>query len=331
MLDSGELKEFDIPFNLLQIQDGYFTQLVEQTGSQQAAHLRMLAQIAFGQRASASLLLEEAVKTATLHLRNSRNDLSKSRESLKSSQELVKKSLDSLNSAELAKSLDSADSLDYADSLDSADRCSSQNARYSDQRRRKGGVDVPETDSNSRMHKRPKFRVSDPAENATPPKHNTTIDKSAKPQAVGREEKLLSAVDGDIRKNTKTNTLVRGGNSESASAAVGVECVSPVADEDQRTPAASSREISPTEPLLAGDAEQESNGRKEHLDESSDKLLPKKHPYSPSPLARDQMYLKRISGGPMGKGSRFITGGYKPPARSENDTSDEDPQKIVYC
>ncbi|XP_041372527.1 ATP-binding cassette sub-family C member 4-like [Gigantopelta aegis] len=311
VLDDGELKEFDIPYNLLQIKDGYFSQLVEQTGGQQAAHLRMLAQIAFGQRASASLLLEEAVKTATLHLRNSRDDLSKSRESLKSSQELVKKSLDC---------------------LDSIDRNTSQQSpQYSDQRQKERGDDIPKRNvspgSNVKMNSRsPKFRDSVPIENVIPRKYyHSAMDKGITSQSV--TDNGISS-----RKSVDTNPPVLGDTSRTVSAAKdGDQYEPPSADGDRKTPAASSHEISQTEPLLRGDSEERTGGNEEPSGNSSAELLPRKFPYNPSPLARDQNYLKRISGGPTGRGARFITGVYKPSARTENESSDEDPLKIIYC
>ncbi|XP_050401602.2 ATP-binding cassette sub-family C member 4 isoform X1 [Patella vulgata] len=78
VLHDGEVKEFDTPYNLLQEEDGYFTNLVDQTGVQQAAELRNLARIANLKRASASILLEKAVLKADKQLSTSRTSLNKS-------------------------------------------------------------------------------------------------------------------------------------------------------------------------------------------------------------------------------------------------------------
>ncbi|ESO87511.1 hypothetical protein LOTGIDRAFT_96503, partial [Lottia gigantea] len=43
VLSDGEVKEFDTPYNLLLDDDGYFTNLVEQTGPNQSAELRQMA------------------------------------------------------------------------------------------------------------------------------------------------------------------------------------------------------------------------------------------------------------------------------------------------
>lgn len=71
----GEVKEFDTPYNLMQLEDGYFTRLVEHLGRRQAQHLRSLAELSHQQRASASLMLEHAVFMATEQLQASTEDL----------------------------------------------------------------------------------------------------------------------------------------------------------------------------------------------------------------------------------------------------------------
>ncbi|KAL8562631.1 hypothetical protein ACOMHN_011203 [Nucella lapillus] len=71
----GEVKEFDTPYNLMQIEDGFFTRLVDQCGKRQAQHLRGLAELSHQQRASASLMLEHAVFMATEQLHASTEDL----------------------------------------------------------------------------------------------------------------------------------------------------------------------------------------------------------------------------------------------------------------
>lgn len=71
----GEVKEFDTPYNLMQLEDGYFMRLVENTGRRQAQHLRSLAELSHQQRASASLMLEHAVFMATEQLQASTEDL----------------------------------------------------------------------------------------------------------------------------------------------------------------------------------------------------------------------------------------------------------------
>ena len=75
VFDGGEVKEFDTPYNLIHTEDGYFTQLVEQCGRQQAQQIRSMAELSHQQRASASLMLEHAVFMATEQLHASTEDL----------------------------------------------------------------------------------------------------------------------------------------------------------------------------------------------------------------------------------------------------------------
>ncbi|XP_046373552.2 ATP-binding cassette sub-family C member 4-like isoform X2 [Haliotis rufescens] len=105
VLDEGELKEFDIPYNLLLHKDGYFCKLVDQLGKQQARQLHALAELAYHQRASASMLLEEAVKSATEIFRNSREDLRRSKDSLMRSKDSLDTSQTTLNTIENSKTL----------------------------------------------------------------------------------------------------------------------------------------------------------------------------------------------------------------------------------
>ncbi|XP_046581519.1 ATP-binding cassette sub-family C member 4-like isoform X2 [Haliotis rubra] len=105
VLDEGELKEFDIPYNLLLHKDGYFCKLVDQLGKQQARQLHALAELAYHQRASASMLLEEAVKSATEIFRNSREDLRRSKDSLMRSKNSLDTSETTLNTIENSKTL----------------------------------------------------------------------------------------------------------------------------------------------------------------------------------------------------------------------------------
>lgn len=50
VMDSGAMVEFDQPHELLQIKDGYFTKMVEQTGNVMAEHLRSVAKEAYDKK-----------------------------------------------------------------------------------------------------------------------------------------------------------------------------------------------------------------------------------------------------------------------------------------
>ncbi|CAG5115398.1 unnamed protein product [Candidula unifasciata] len=76
VLEDGELKEFDTPYNLLQNSDGIFTRLVLSTGKNSARQLQALAELSQHQRTSASLQLHRAMLLANEQLAQSTEDLS---------------------------------------------------------------------------------------------------------------------------------------------------------------------------------------------------------------------------------------------------------------
>ncbi|GFR71832.1 multidrug resistance-associated protein 4-like [Elysia marginata] len=76
VLDDGELKEFDTPYNLLQDTDGLFTRLVLSSGKNQAKQLQALAEMSQHKRTSAHMQLQRAMLLAHEQLVQSTEDLS---------------------------------------------------------------------------------------------------------------------------------------------------------------------------------------------------------------------------------------------------------------
>lgn len=55
MLDDGEIAEFDVPYNLLQIHDGHFRKLVDQTGELEAKRMEEQARKAMSSKLDDSI------------------------------------------------------------------------------------------------------------------------------------------------------------------------------------------------------------------------------------------------------------------------------------
>ncbi|CAL1526591.1 unnamed protein product, partial [Lymnaea stagnalis] len=82
VLEDGELREFDSPYNLLQKPDSVFAKLVSSLGKNQAKQLQALAELSQHQRTSASLQLQRAVLLANEQLAQSTEDLTAGRAAL---------------------------------------------------------------------------------------------------------------------------------------------------------------------------------------------------------------------------------------------------------
>ncbi|XP_059157838.1 ATP-binding cassette sub-family C member 4-like [Physella acuta] len=99
VLEDGELKEFDSPYNLLQKSDGHFSRLVLSLGKNQAKQLQALAELSQHQRTSACLQLQRAMLLANEQLAQSTEDLSAGRAALRWNR--FTHSQDSLDKAQL--------------------------------------------------------------------------------------------------------------------------------------------------------------------------------------------------------------------------------------